>query len=403
MLQSSFLDQVLANTSRAIGGRAPVTVISQNHAPTDSRCANVAFAHGRSSMFSVLKAPWHGLGVVISDACDSKQALQFANLADWNLGKLQCYVDFQDADGLVRKLECDRYAIIRQDTGDVLGTVGSRYEIVPNEACFDFLDAVIGPDGARYETAGALGKGEQVWLLAKFPESAEVAPGDTLERYIMFATSHDGSMAIRCFPTTVRVVCQNTYRAALRGHRGGISMRHTANIKQNIKAAQEALGLASAACDAFADTARHLASKPMPKPVDFFHLVLDDVVDVTVANQAVTKAGIDGGQVLDAIMSLADVDERLRSQERFDQAKERRAELLDDIVTRYESERCNGSPAIAGSAWAAVNAVSEFADHSPLVRYKGSDRQRAENRMMSILDGRAQEITQAAVNLALRA
>jgi len=377
------------------GGGA--TVLSQKHAPTDNGCANIAYANGRSSMFSTLKAPWHGLGVVISQAATSAEALDFANLAGWNLSKVQCFVNVNGVD-----VPCDRYGIVRGDTGAVLGTVGGRYEIVSNEQCFDFLDSVVGPGGARYETAGALGQGEQVWLLAKFPDSAEVARGDVLEKYIMFCTSHDGSMAVKCFPTTVRVVCQNTYRAALAGCRGGISMRHTNNIRENIKAAQEALGLASAACDEFADTARLLGQKPMSKPDDFFQQLLDKAVGGEVAGVKVTAEAINTGKLAEAIRALPPA-KHWGAQDDLDRVRAKRREWLDDILARYESDRCNGNPAIAGTAWAAVNAVSEFADHSDKIRYKGSNRQRAENRMMSILDGRAQEITQAAVDLALRA
>jgi hypothetical protein len=238
--------------------------------------------------------------------------------------------------------------------------------------------------------------------LAKFPGAAEVANGDTLEKYIMFATSHDGSMAVRCFPTTVRVVCQNTYRAALQGYKSGISMRHTQNVKANIKAARKALGLASAACDQFADTARELAAKPMGNPRPYFGLILDDIVDVTIAEQQVTQAALDSGEVLRSILAVDDVRERAKAREALEDCQKKRKTTLDDILERYESERCNGNPAIAGTAWAAVNAVSEFADHSPLVRYKGSDRARSENRMMSIIDGRAQELTATAVEVAMK-
>lgn len=396
MSQLSFLDSVIAATSEAT---KPAVVISSNHNYIDG-CHNLAVtAAGKVSMFSTLKTPWHGLGNVISHAATRDEALKFGGLAGWDLQKLEQVVDWNG-----EKLATGAYAIVRGDTKAVLThgkSVGARYEIVSNEELFGMMDQVIQDGTVRYETAGALGKGERVWMLAKMPGESEIAKGDTVEHYAMLMGSHDGSLAIKLFPTTVRAVCQNTVTCALNKHGNlGISMRHTTNVAVKVNEARKALGLAAVACEQYDKTARQLASTQMAKPDDLFRLCLDDLVDVTVAEKKVTEQSLRDGSILKSILEIASVDDRRKAEEKLEKAKDRRVELLDVIRATYENERNNGMPSIAGTAWAAVNAVSETVQHGNVLRYNGSDTVKAESRFDSVLNGKAQEVTQAAIGYA---
>ena len=211
------------------------------------------------AMFSAFETPWHGLGVTVNQAATSAEALHLASLDNWNLQKVQAFIDFGDVTGLAKELQpreenftegndpnripIDRYAIVRPSDGAVLGCVGGRYQIVSNEEIFAFADAVIN-EGAKFHTAGAIGNGSTVWMLAEMPSSSSlVAEGDEITHYAMFTTTHDGSGSIRCYPTTVRTVCQNTYRQSFADRKRGIAMRHSKNVKSHIKEAQKALGL----------------------------------------------------------------------------------------------------------------------------------------------------------------
>ena len=358
--------------------------------------ANLNKANGKVSIMSVLETPWHGLGVVIDRAATSAEALQFANLAGWKLEKVPMYAQIPGEE--TKWVLTDKFGVVRRDTNDYLGCVSKMYHVVPNEDAFSFMDAVI-EGGARYETAGALGKGERVWMLAQMPKHLVIG-SDEVKNYILFTTAHDGSQAIHVYPTNVRTVCQNTYRMAERGREGGLALRHTSGVGAKIKMAQRALGLAFRQIDEFEVDAKRLAAASID-PVEYFSGCLDDIVAVTVAGQRVTEASIRGKGVLGAIVALQEQGARATAEVRYEQVLEKRREVLSDILNRYESERNGGNPAIAGSAWAAWNSVTEYADYG--LRYAGDVRQKAESRFESAVSGRSDAIKQSAFDRALMA
>jgi hypothetical protein len=71
------------------------------------------------------------------------------------------------------------------------------------------------------------------------------------------------------------------------------------------------------------------------------------------------------------------------------------------MLNRYESERC-GMNGQRGTAWAALNAVTEAADHGTLGgRFQGSENAKASRRFESILSGSSDEVKQVAYQNAL--
>lgn len=209
---------------------------------------------GRYSFFSVQEKAWHGLGQIVTDYPTSAEAIKQAGL-DYEVIKSPLYTNASNIIDPSDNLEIvnnevnvpNYFATIRTDNNAVLGVVGKEYHIVQNREAFSFFDAIVGgTDGILYETAGALGNGERIFITAKLPDYIRVGNGDDVtEKYIFLTTSHDGSGSITAAFTPVRIVCQNTLNASLRNMSNVVRIRHTSGAKQRLENAHKVMGLAN--------------------------------------------------------------------------------------------------------------------------------------------------------------
>ncbi|SEW24599.1 phage/plasmid-like protein TIGR03299 [Chryseobacterium wanjuense] len=209
---------------------------------------------GRYSFFSVKEKAWHNLGQVVDQYPTSEEAIRHAGL-DYEVLKTPLYTKgsgiIETAGGIEivsNELHVpDYFANIRTDNNTVLGVVGKDYQIVQNREAFSFFDAIVGSgEGILYETAGALGQGERIFITAKLPDYIRVGNGDDVtEKYIFLTTSHDGSGSITAAFTPIRIVCQNTLNASLRNMTNVVRIKHTAGAKQRLEDAHKVMGLAN--------------------------------------------------------------------------------------------------------------------------------------------------------------
>lgn len=208
---------------------------------------------GKDSFFSVKEKAWHGLGTIVEEYPTSAEAIRFAGL-DFTVEKRPLFThqtesvfDAQEAGTKVADIEVGgHYATVRMDTDTVLGVVGRDYEVIQNVDAFTFFDSIVGgTDGILYETAGALGKGERIFITAKLPDYIRVGRDDLLEKYLFLTTSHNGYGSITAAFTPIRIVCNNTLNAALRNHTNSIKIRHTGNAKDRLVEAHKVLGISN--------------------------------------------------------------------------------------------------------------------------------------------------------------
>jgi phage/plasmid-like protein (TIGR03299 family) len=150
----------------------------------------LATANDRIAMMYVGEIPWHGLGMRLDEPATDREAIETAGLN--YLAELK---DLQTTDGIPIP---QRKAVVRSDSQQILGVVGTSYVPVQNHQAFGFLDAVVADGSLRYHTAGALGKGERIWMLAKLPDDIRVKNSDDItEKYLLLSNSHDGSSSLR--------------------------------------------------------------------------------------------------------------------------------------------------------------------------------------------------------------
>lgn len=205
---------------------------------------------GKHSFFTVKEKAWHGLGQIVEGYPTSAEALQFSGL-DYQVEKKKLFtvnnrnqVGSEGFEIKVPEIEVPNfYATLRTDNETVLGIVGKDYEVVQNTDAFRFFDAIVGGDGIQYETAGALGKGERIFITAKLPAYIKVGNDDLIEQYLFLTTSHDGCGSITAAFTPIRIVCNNTLHAALRNHTNAFKIRHTANAKERLDEAHKLMNI----------------------------------------------------------------------------------------------------------------------------------------------------------------
>ncbi|HEY2133973.1 MAG TPA: DUF932 domain-containing protein [Acetobacteraceae bacterium] len=143
---------------------------------------------------------------------------------------------------------------------------------------------------------------------------------------------NDGSSAFRFLVSPVRIVCANTQSAAIGRAKASFSIRHTGGARASIAEARNALKLSWRYVEAFEAEAAQLYATPM-----------------------------DTAQMRHFTNTLLEVDA-----------------AGTDATARHRRERANGivklwtssltiTP-IAGTRWAAYNAVTEYLDHHVPVR-----------------------------------
>jgi phage/plasmid-like protein (TIGR03299 family) len=201
---------------------------------------NLNETNGKVSFAARGEKAWHGLGQYVSEAMTSEQAIELGGL-NYTVEKRPLYAPgwagtMVEAEG--------HYGNVRTDTNEILGIVKGRYRIVQNKDAFGFFDTIIDRGEAIFETAGALGKGERIFVTAKLPEDMLVR-GERVEKYIMLTNSHDGTSTIIAGFTPIRVVCNNTLTAALKKLDNKVSISHTASAESRLKEASRVMGIAS--------------------------------------------------------------------------------------------------------------------------------------------------------------
>jgi phage/plasmid-like protein (TIGR03299 family) len=266
------------------------------------------------------EVPWHGLGTQLSSPATAAEAIKAGSL-DWAVEKTPLY--FSDKSEVP-----DAVGIHRSDTKQFFGTVSKQFTPVQNSEAFEFFDHVVGTKAAIYHTVGALDDGRRIWLLAKLSGDFSPVKNDPVEKFLLLANCHNGTMALRMLFTPVRVVCHNTLSLALSNVDEGISIRHKGDLSEKIKEAQRVLGIAVKHYEQIADFCKLLATKKIGK---------DD-------------EGIIAARVLPDVA----VEEKEGQPDRIVEGRK-------EIIRLMHEGR--GNSVVEGTAWASYNGVTEYADH----------------------------------------
>ena len=303
---------------------------------------NLNFRNGKASMMYVDKVPWHSLGTRLAQPATAEQAIRAAGL-DWEVVKRPLFV--VAGDGFARIKE--KVAVVQRGQGKqgdtVFGVVSPSYTPLQNRDAFAFFDSIVGQGAAIYHTAGALGNGERVWILAKLPDIIHVANKDDVDKYLLLSNSHDGRSSVQVKFTPIRVVCENTLTMALDEGKT-FRVKHHRNLKDGLEHAKDMLGIINARYARIEEVFGAMAEAPMPSARldEYLRLVFPDPAPLDQ-----DEGGHEAGPA------------RLRRNRAFEQARLNRQES----GRLFAEGKGNSEPAIRGTLWTAYNGIAEMVDY----------------------------------------
>lgn len=307
---------------------------------------------------------WHGLGTIVQDAPTPADALRIAKL-DWDVEQWEV-----TASNGVDAMPCPAHRLnVRADTRKPLGMVSSDYSPIQNADLAEFCQLLAEQgDQVTVESAGSIRGGAKVWFLLK-GESFSMRNADEITPYILVSNGHDGATALRCTPTTIRVVCSNTLHMVIPGfdyadrsrksapQQSGYVAAHVGDVKAKVEAAKTALGLYGRALD----TQRHMID----------HLAARDVTSDQIRAFFATVYAKQFGPIPSNPKSDAEAAMLVKA-----------AEAVAKMLARFDLE----SQRFGANAWTAANAYTHWLQHDKPIRLRDPNKL-AEARMASNLFG----------------
>lgn len=246
---------------------------------TTNRSNNVTgfeIVDGKVSFASRRIPAWNALGTTFNEDKSTREIMDLAYLSDWNV-RAHSYNSLmpENWDTHMNKVMIIRdnpfydefEAVVNEDYDqkpiNLLGDAGANYEIMQNEELFEF-GALF---GKRWETAGSVKNGTVVFgTLAMETEVIvdEQGANDEVKMYLMLMNSHNGSTAMRCGMTPLRIECMNTLNFALhKGLQSAITIRHTRSMRERLEAAKKTAEFAVKYVEKFGEDAKELYEVPV--------------------------------------------------------------------------------------------------------------------------------------------
>lgn len=271
------------------------------------------------------KAYWEDMGITLENVSTLESALKISGLG-FEVRKLPLFHgDFETGYRMTQIPEF--FATVRNDNNQTLGIVGKDYQILQNSDAFKFLDSLVAIGGAKFVSAGNFKKNGAASYIQMSTEPLDIL-GDEFDNYILISNGFDGKAAIQVVITPIRAWCRNTALLALRKASTKVSVRHTINMERNLEEAKEVLFASTKYLSALKEEAEKLAVKPFSK--EAFEALARSLFPVKESDSEVVQ-----------IRNLFQVEQLLKAYQ-------------EDDLQNFN-----------GSAWKAIQAVSDFESHAP--------------------------------------
>lgn len=316
---------------------------------------------GKFAFASAIEPAWHGKGQILQHKMTAEEAIREA-LLNYTVDKLPAKITLPDG---TERVIPGKFGTYRTDTGQPFGVVGGRYEIVQNIDAFEFFDAIVGKGEAIYETAGALYDGQVVFITAKLPEYIKVGK-DEIEKYLFLKSTHDGSGSVIAAFSSTRIVCANTLTAALGDMTNKISIRHTKDAKQKLQQAHTIMGITNQLSKELEEVFNVMAKK----------FITDDKVKDLIKQIIAPKIKEEATEEEKELLSTRSLNK------------------INEVFAYTVGHHTQQTEATKGTVFGFLNGITGY--YQNVKKWKNAD-----DKIDSIFDGKAQQDSQKALDLAL--
>jgi phage/plasmid-like protein (TIGR03299 family) len=179
----------------------------------------------------------------------SKDTIHSTNLSWHKLDKVQEKIDY-DTSGLNWTVERQKillessgnkidgyFAVHCPEKDETINVAKESYQIIQNSQLFEIIEESLIGIPHKIITAGSIGNLSKVFISVALEEKQDyLINGEAFKNYLSFVSSHNGSLNLEAYDSSVRICCANTLQWSRRD-KGLLSLRvrHTKNANLKIE------------------------------------------------------------------------------------------------------------------------------------------------------------------------
>lgn len=324
--------------------------------------ANIHINNGVAAMVSYRQSPWHEQGRVVDFEMTDEQILSLAGL-DWHVEPQSIYVKGEE-EGY--NLVDGHKLLVRSDTNEGYGVVGALYRPFQNVEMVQLLRSIAKTTPVVWETAGALGTGQTVWVLGRLPDLKISLGKDVTDVFMLVSNGHGNRRALQIMPTGIRVVCQNTMRLAL----GGFS-----RTKQRMQALDDEDFSNEAMINGYAIVHSRGMDTAVSSVVAAYQSIVNNIKDTTDVLEALADTPCSKSKAIEYWEAVFKTPSSATETPRAEALREQREKLRSDrlgAIWESPTSKVDGTTETLFAAYQTVVEYTDFstASHSDVTRFR---------------------------------
>ena len=181
---------------------------------------------------------WHG-SAIVKQLITKKEITRVL----WDIAQSSAQVEIDGSKIVLpnHKVLCADMRKVRPELDESNGIIPLHipkmgYQVISNEKIWDMMEQALKDLDATITSVGTLEGGKKFFISVTIGDSEMVINKDKFKFFINFVTSHDGTIAVVVYDSSLRIVCMNTLRWSMEAA-GDVNFRimHTKNADLAIK------------------------------------------------------------------------------------------------------------------------------------------------------------------------